>query len=66
MKAIDYEIQIKELNCQSDSIPIDNPEELEKYFAEINSDAVLKKIWGSWPGDESIDELLAALGHGSV
>lgn len=38
----------------------------EEYFAEKNSSKSLKKIWGKWPGNESIDELLEALKHSSV
>jgi hypothetical protein len=33
----------------------------EDFLAERNVSKSLKKIWGKWPGDESIDELLNAL-----
>lgn len=38
----------------------------DDYFTEKNSNKILKKIWGKWPGDESIDELLEALQHRTV
>ncbi|MCX6584248.1 MAG: hypothetical protein NT166_29080 [Candidatus Aminicenantes bacterium] len=34
---------------------------VEEYFSEKNSNKSLKKIWGQWPGDESINDLLSAL-----
>ncbi|MCP5054284.1 MAG: hypothetical protein GY940_44360, partial [bacterium] len=33
----------------------------EEFLLEKNSTNALKKIWGKWPGDESIEDLLAAL-----
>lgn len=33
----------------------------EEFLKEKNSNKVLKNIWGKWPGDEPIDELLNAL-----
>ncbi|MCK4766215.1 MAG: hypothetical protein KAW12_28730 [Candidatus Aminicenantes bacterium] len=33
----------------------------EEFLKEKNSNRALKKTWGKWPGDESIEELLAAL-----
>lgn len=33
----------------------------EEFFSEKNSNKALKKIWGKWPGDESINDLLSAL-----
>lgn len=33
----------------------------EEYLKEKNTGSVLKRIWGKWPGDESIDDLLEAL-----
>lgn len=33
----------------------------EDFVAEKNANRVLKKIWGRWPGDESINDLLTAL-----
>jgi len=33
----------------------------EKFLTEKSSSKALKKVWGKWPGNESIDDLLIAL-----
>jgi hypothetical protein len=35
----------------------------EDLMKKKNAGSVLKKIWGKWPGDESIDEILRQLHH---
>jgi hypothetical protein len=34
---------------------------VDEFLLEKNANTALKKVWGKWPGDESIDDLLAAL-----
>ena len=33
----------------------------EEFFSEKNSNKALKKVWGKWPGEESIHDLISAL-----
>lgn len=71
MKSIDYEINMMGLRTKDGSIPISALKEIvdvqhfeytDEFLIENKSNSrALRKIWGKWPGDESIDELLSAL-----
>ena len=60
--------KIQGLKTPAGTIPLqtlkelsDNSFEVEKVKAQFRIKSPLKEVWGKWPGEESIGELLAAL-----
>lgn len=47
-----------------DELVAKSRQDLDQVLTDAASRAWLQDIWGKWPGDESIEELLAALKEG--
>jgi len=51
----------RQLKPEVEEETAENPPLSERDLSQLDAGADIKKISGTWPGDESIDEILGAL-----